>query len=48
MYATVGTVVPVGLEPGSNPTGATDSHLKRIITTNNCLHTVVPPDDGHR
>ena len=27
----------------------TDSHLKRIISTNNIhIYTVVPPDDGHR
>jgi len=32
----------------SNPTRTTDSHLKRIITTNCCIHTVVPPDDGPR
>jgi hypothetical protein len=25
----------------------TDSHLKRI-STNCCIHTVVPPDDGPR
>jgi len=39
------SVVLVGL--GSNPTRTTDSHLKRIINTN-CIHTVVPPDDGPR
>jgi hypothetical protein len=26
----------------------TDSQLKRIISTNCCIHTVVPPDDGPR
>jgi hypothetical protein len=26
----------------------TDSHLNRIISTNCCIHTVVPPDDGPR
>ena len=26
----------------------TDSHLKRIISTNCCIHTVVPPEDGPR
>jgi len=31
-----------------NPTSTTDSHLKRIISTNCCIHTVVPPDDGPR
>ena len=40
------SVVLVGLE--SNPTRTTDSHLKRIISTNCCIHTVVPPDDGPR
>ena len=25
-----------------------NSHLKRIISTNSCIHTVVPPDDGPR
>ena len=30
----------------SNPTRTTDSHLTRIIRTNFCIHTVVPPDDG--
>jgi len=29
-----------------NPTRTTDSHLKRIISTNCCIHTVVPPDGG--
>ena len=32
----------------SNPIRTTDSHLKRIISTNCCIHTVVPPDDGSR
>ena len=32
----------------SNPSSTTDSHLKRIISTNCCIHTVVPPDDGSR
>ena len=40
------SVVPVGLELSSKPTRATQSHLKRIIITNCCIHTVVPPDDG--
>ena len=30
------------------PTRTTDSHLKRIIRANCCIHTVVPPDDGPR
>jgi len=46
MYTTVGTVFLFGLD--SNPKKTTDSHLKRIISTNCCTHTVVPPDDGPR
>ena len=30
----------------NNP--ARTSHTKRIISTNCCIHTVVPPDDGPR
>jgi len=40
------SVVVVGLK--SNPTRTTDSHLKIIISTNCCIHTVLPPDDGPR
>jgi len=40
------SVVLFGLE--SYPTRTTDSHLKRIISTNCCIHTIVPPDDGPR
>ena len=29
-------------------TSTTDSNLKRIISTNCCIHMVVPPDDGPR
>jgi len=36
----------VGLE--LDPTRTTDSHLKRIISTNCCIRTVVPPDDELR
>jgi len=32
----------------SNPTRTTDSHRKRMISTNCSIHTVVPPDDGPR
>ena len=32
----------------NNPTRTTDSHLRRIISTSCCIHTVVPPDDGPR
>jgi len=28
------------------PTRTTDNHLKRIISTNCCIHPVLPPDDG--
>jgi len=30
------------------PTSTPGLHLKRTIITNCCIHTVVPPDDGHR
>jgi hypothetical protein len=33
---------------GFNANRTTDSHLKRIVSTNYCIHTVVPPDDGSR
>jgi hypothetical protein len=45
-YSFYMTVVLVGLEPIQTRT--TVSHLKRIISTNCCIHTVVPPDDGPR
>ena len=32
----------------SNAFTTIDSNLKRIISTNCCIHTVVPPDDGPR
>ena len=51
-------VVLVGLElqsnqdnrksSNSNPNRTKNSHLKRIICTNCCIHTVVHPDDGPR
>ena len=31
-----------------NPTRTTDSHLERTISTNCCICTVVPRDDGPR
>jgi len=54
MYTTVGTYysflitvfVPGWI--GTNASRTTDSHLKRIISTNCCIHMVVPPDDGSR
>ena len=32
----------------SNPTRTINSYLKRIISTNCCIHKAVPPDDGPR
>jgi len=40
------SVVLDGLD--SKPSRTTDRHLKRIISTKLCIHTVVPPDDGPR
>jgi len=44
------SVVLVGLEQPtfSSPTMTIDGHLKRIISTNCCIHTVVLLDDGPR
>ena len=36
------------LEDNRQSWRTTDSHLKRIISTNCCICTVVPPDDGPR
>ena len=47
MYSAIGTYYSF-LDDCLNPTRTTDSHLKRIINTNCCIHTVVPPDDGPR
>ena len=44
MYTTIGTVCC----PGWIGTRTTDSHLKRTVSTNCCIHTAVPPDDGPR
>jgi len=33
-------------EACSNPARTTGSHLKRIVSTKCCIHTVLPPDDG--
>jgi hypothetical protein len=53
MYTTIGTYVLLFLDDFllcwfgcSNPIRTTDSHLKRIVRTNCCKHTVVPSDDG--
>ena len=54
MYTTIGTYYAFQMTvcclgwvgTSSNATRTTDSHLKRIISTNCCIHTVVPPDDG--
>jgi len=56
MYTTISTYYtfyttvccPGWIETGSNAIRTTDSHLKRITSTNCCIHTVVPPDDGPR
>ena len=54
MYKTVGWI---GIQSNqddshlkriSSPTRTTVSHLKRIISTNCCIDTVVPPDNGPR
>jgi len=48
MCTTIGTYYSFYMtvcRPGWIGTG---SHLKRIISTNCCTHTVVPPDDGPR
>jgi hypothetical protein len=39
---------PLHVSGVSGPTRTTDSHLKRIISANFYIHTVVPPDDGSR
>jgi len=38
----------IGTYYSNNPTRTTDNHLKKIISTNSCIHSVVPPDDGPR
>jgi hypothetical protein len=38
-------ILSISRQPLHVVLGTTDSHLKRIISTN-CIHTVVPPDDG--
>ena len=51
MYITVGTYYSFQMTvcyPGWIGTRTTDSHLKRIINTNCCIHKVAPPDDGPR
>jgi hypothetical protein len=48
MYTTFGLSVFLDRLERSNPSRTTDSHLKRIISTKCCIHTVVPPDDGPR
>jgi len=35
------------LDWNTSPTRTTDTHLKRV-STNCCIHTAVPPDDGPR
>ena len=57
MYTTIDTTVGIYYsfqmtvccpDWASNPTRTTDSHLKRTMNTNYCIHTVVHPDDGPR
>ena len=53
MYTTVGTYNSFYMRVCCagwilNPTSTTESHVKRIISTNCCVHMVVPPDDGPR
>ena len=49
MYTAIGTYYSfLSWLDWNNPTRTTNSHLKRIISTNCCIHTVVPPDDGPR
>ena len=38
----------MGLDTLETCTSTTDSNLKRIVSANFCMHTVVPPDDGPR
>ena len=47
MYTTIGTNYSFQTTVFC-PGRTTDSHLKRMISTNCCIHTVVPPDDGPR
>ena len=46
MYTTIGTYYSFYMNVCCP--GWIDNHLKRIISTNYCIHTVVPPDDGPR
>jgi hypothetical protein len=46
MYTTIGTYY--SFRSLSVVFWTTDSDLKRIISTNCCIHMVVPPDDGPR
>ena len=51
MYTSIGAYYSFQMPvccPGWIGTRTTDSHLKRIISTNCCIHTVKPPDDGPR
>jgi hypothetical protein len=42
------TVCCPGWVGRNNPARTTNGHLKGITSTNCCIHTVVPPDDGPR
>jgi hypothetical protein len=51
MYTTIGTYcsfLTTVCCAGWIGISTTDSHLKRTVSTNCCVHTVVPPDDGPR
>jgi len=51
MYTTIGTYYSFFLDdccPGWIGTRITDRSLKRIISTNCCIHTIVPPGDEPR
>ena len=47
MYTAIGTYCSFYMTVRC-PGWTTDSRLKSIISTNCCIHTVVPPDDGPR
>ena len=51
MYTTICTYYSFQMTvccPSSIGNRTTDSRLKRIISTNCCIHTIVLPDDGSR
>ena len=46
MYTTIGTYYSVCCPDWIGTIRTAEGHLKRIISTNCCIRTVVPPDDG--